>query len=95
MGKPTEDAEQWFREARRVAKESSRLRATVPATVENNQRSDMALATAIDYLCHGMSNLSVGLRATYQLLDSIKNPGKSPSANGHRMSQRDLRSMLE
>jgi hypothetical protein len=64
---PTESAEAWFRQANDAFRGSGHYSLT--------GKSDLAqikVAEAGMYLARGLGDLSIGLRATYQLLDEVK-----------------------
>lgn len=77
--KPTDRAREHFGSATQKAYEAQRLYATLKLDKATNkvidaddrQRGDMALARAVHDLAWGLRDLSVGLRATYILLDEV------------------------
>lgn len=77
MSTPTEMAETYFADASKHADRAvsnyGYYRA-VPQQdkYEYKQTADMALARAVYDLSRGLKHLSVGLRATYLLLDEVK-----------------------
>ena len=73
--KPTEAAQQSFGSGEESAYRAHLKYSELPslsAKADSRQLGDMALANAVHSLARGLRNLSVGLRATYQLLEEVK-----------------------
>lgn len=70
MARPTEDAIHWFQAANRNANSAIIRLGAFPATDE--QLVQKELLQAIWSMAIGLEHLSVGLRATYILLEEVK-----------------------
>ena len=65
MDKPTEIAEDAFQFAKRELQ-------NVKTTLHDKDGLDYHLRSALSNMCWGLENLSIGLRATYILLEQVQ-----------------------
>jgi len=66
MGRPTEDAEAYFRMG------ATRFQSAVSSAAKGGDSMEYNLAMGYLDMCTGLSKLNVGLRATYMLLEEVK-----------------------
>jgi len=78
MSKPTEDAQRRFEFATHDARVAGDLMGTLLTgkdnkliQLDNVQRGERQLAYAVAEMCSGLARLSIGLRATYMLLEDV------------------------
>ena len=72
MSRPTDDAASYFSMAQSRFKKAMSMAATGGDTAEFN------LAMGYLDMCTGLSNLNVGLRATYMLLEDVRSMLQHP-----------------
>jgi len=74
--RPTDKAKEHFGYALNRAYDAKNKFSTLkggnkPIPADDHQLAEISLATAIQYLAWGLTDLSAGLRATYMLLDEV------------------------
>jgi len=74
--RPTDNAKNHFSYATQRAYDAKNQFSTLkggnnPIQPDSRQLGEIALATAVQYMAWGLSDLSAGLRATYILLDEV------------------------
>jgi hypothetical protein len=75
--RPTDRAIEYFTEAGQRAGEAGRNFSTLSMQggqlrqADDHQRAEMALARSVETIAWGLRHLSIGLRATYILLDEV------------------------
>ena len=72
MAKPTEQAQKHFDYAVRAAKMATQFWEKPNPTDGDKQLGEYNQATAVAHLAKGLSELAVGLRATYILLEEVR-----------------------
>jgi hypothetical protein len=73
MAKPTEMAKSHFDYAARAAAAAAQFLDKNNATAAERQAGDYNQAAALTHLARGLGELATGLRATYLLLEEVKN----------------------
>ena len=77
MAKPTEQAEKYFDYAQKAAKVAAQFLAKPKLTPEDTQLGAYNQAVAMVHLTRGLSELAVGLRATYLLLEQQQSAART------------------
>jgi hypothetical protein len=72
MAKPTEMAKSQFDYAAQTATAAAQFLDKSNATAAERQAGDYNQAAALAHLARGLSELAIGLRATYVLLEEVK-----------------------
>jgi hypothetical protein len=73
MARPTEQAQKWFENAQTIAARAERTLWKTPMTSSSHQSGIYDQAMALGNLAKGLGEIAVGLRATYILLEEVKN----------------------